>query len=65
MTQPDDMVGVSASTLARLVASVVNSAARQNLTVPPKMNAALIEALVALDLDTDVSNIKPLLEIAR
>lgn len=65
MTDPGDMVGVAASTLARLVWNVVATATRENLTVPPLLHEALVEALVALDVDADLNNVEPLRRLLR
>lgn len=64
-TAPDTMVGVSAGTLARLVLYAVMNLHRQNLAAPPKLNAALVEALVALDLDLDLNDQRPLRRLLR
>lgn len=63
--EPDSMVGVSAHTLARLVLHVTVGLARQNLSAPPKLHAALTESLVALDLDLDLSDHRPLRRLLR
>lgn len=56
----DDLVGISEGALARLVLHVVTELARQNLTPPPKLHGALVESLVAMDLDLDLSDLRPL-----
>lgn len=55
---PGEMVGVEARVLALLVYRVVTELSRENLTVTPLTHDALMDALFALDLDTDLSSTK-------
>ena len=53
MVQPEEMVGVSANVLARLLWSTMQVVSEDDC--PPKLRGAIHEALYALDLDVHIS----------